>query len=354
MQPLPLPAGIRSRFVEGINGLRVHLLEAGEEGRPLLLPLHGFPELAYSWRKVMVPLAEAGFHVVAPDQRGYGRTTGADTRYEGDLVQYRLVNLARDALALVRAMGREDCLLVGHDFGSIVASYAALVRPDVFRRVCLMSAPFAGVPKAPARNVNDDLAAMGRKHYHWYYSTPEAARDMDAPPEGLEAFIRAYYHMKGGAWPENRPEPLREWSAAELARLPHYYVMPLAASMPEACAPARGIADPWLSDHELAVYAGEYARTGFQGGLNWYRIRTSGRFEADLGLFAGRRIECPACFIAGANDWGIRQAPGALERMATEACADWRGTHLVAGAGHWVQQEAPEAVLAHLLPFLRG
>jgi pimeloyl-ACP methyl ester carboxylesterase len=101
------------------------------------------------------------------------------------------------------------------------------------------------------------------------------------------------------------------------------------------------------------VYAAEYARTGFQGGLNWYAARIGGRFAADAALFHGRRIECPATFIAGARDWGIHQSPGALERMPA-ACADWRGTHLVAGAGHWVQQENPAGVVALLRAFLRG
>src|SRR4029077_11882845 len=131
------------------NGLRMHILEAGFEvpGRPLVLLLHGFPELAYSWRKIIVPLAEAGFHVVAPDQRGYGRTTGWDADYDGDLTSFRLLNLARDVLELVFALGHNTvAAVVGHDFGSPVAAWCALVRPDVFRRVVLMSAPFAGPP----------------------------------------------------------------------------------------------------------------------------------------------------------------------------------------------------------------
>src|SRR5207253_1901632 len=144
-----LPSGVRSRFLDGINGLRVHVLEAGFEstGRPCVVLLHGFPELAYSWRKVMPALAAAGFHVVAPDQRGYGRTTGWDADYDGDLGSFRLLNLARDALGLVSALGKRSvAAVVGHDFGSPVAAWCALVRPDVFRSVVLMSAPFAGPP----------------------------------------------------------------------------------------------------------------------------------------------------------------------------------------------------------------
>ena len=147
-----LPPGVRSRFVDGINGLRMHVLEAGYEGdpRPSVLLLHGFPELAYSWRKVMVPLANAGYHVFAPDQRGYGRTTGWDGSYDGDLASFRRLNIVRDALGLVFALGyRSVEAVVGHDFGSPIAAWCAVTRPDVFRSVVLMSAPFGGTPPLP-------------------------------------------------------------------------------------------------------------------------------------------------------------------------------------------------------------
>src|ERR1700716_2084317 len=149
---IPLPSGIRSRFVDDINGLRMQVLEAGFEtkGRPCMLLLHGFPELAYSWRKVMPALAAAGYHVIAPDQRGYGRTTGWNADYDGDLASFRLPNLVRDALGLVSAFGsRTVDAVIGHYFGSSVAAWCALVRPDVFRSVVMMSAPFAGAPPLP-------------------------------------------------------------------------------------------------------------------------------------------------------------------------------------------------------------
>src|SRR4051812_10840491 len=147
-----IPVGIRSRFVDNNNGITMHILEAGfeEPGRPLVLLMHGYPELAYSWRKVMLPLAEAGYHVIAPDQRGYGRTTGWDGNYDGDLASFRLLNLARDALGLVSALGyRSIAGVVGHDFGSPVAAWCALTRPDVFRSMALMSSPFGGPPALP-------------------------------------------------------------------------------------------------------------------------------------------------------------------------------------------------------------
>src|ERR1700716_4217433 len=215
---VPLPSTIiRSRFVEDINGLRMHVLEAGFETkkRPCVLLLHGFPELAFSWRKVMTALAEAGYHVIAPDQRGYGRTTGWDANYDGDLNSFRLLNLVRDALGLVSAFGYHAVdAMVGHDFGSSVAAWCALVRPDVFRSVALMSAPFAGPPQlpfntadAPAKSKLDDpvqreLAALprARKHYQWYYSTRQANADMHRAPQGAHDFLRAYYHHKSADW----------------------------------------------------------------------------------------------------------------------------------------------------------
>src|SRR6185503_1613660 len=158
LNPLPLPAGIRSRQVAGVNGLDMHVLEAGSDSpdRPALLLLHGFPELAWSWRKVMLPLAEAGYRVIAPDQRGYGRTTGWDGRYDGDLASFRFVNLVRDAMGLVFALGyRSVASVIGHDFGSPVAAWCALIRPDVFRSVVMMSGPFAGTPPMPFDTVGD-------------------------------------------------------------------------------------------------------------------------------------------------------------------------------------------------------
>jgi len=372
---IPLPPGIRSRFVEGINGLRMHVLEAGFEtkGRPCLLLLHGFPELAYSWRKVMPDLAAAGYHVIAPDQRGYGRTTGWDASYDGDLNSFRLLNLVRDALGLVSAFGyRSVDAVIGHDFGSSVAAWCALVRPDVFRSVVLMSAPFAGPPllpfdtsDAPPRAKREDpvhreLAALPRprKHYQWYYSTREANADMHHAPQGVHDFLRAYYHHKSADWKANIPYPLKSWSAGELAKLPTYYVMDLAKNMAETVAeempsPAAIAANPWLPDSELSFYSAEYIRTGFQGGLQWYRCGTSGAFTAELETWSGRSIDVPSCFIAGRQDWGTYQRPGVFEIMQSAACSRMLAAYLIGDAGHWVQQEQPGQVSRLLTAFLR-
>ena len=373
---IPLPSTIRSRFVEGINGLRMHVLEAGYEtpGRPCVLLLHGFPELSFSWRKVMPQLAAAGYHVIAPDQRGYGRTTGWDDNYDGDLASFRLLNLVRDALGLVSAFGyRSVDAVVGHDFGSGVAAWCALVRPDVFRSVALMSAPFAGPPPLPfntadappkpkrADPVHRELAALPRprKHYQWYYSTREANTDMHRASQGVHDFLRAYYHHKSADWNDNKPTALKGWTASELAKLPTYYVMDLAKDMAETVAEempdaAAIAANKWLPDKELSFYSAEYARTGFQGGLQWYRCGTSGAFTSELETFSDRSIDVPSCFISGKQDWGTYQRPGVFEAMQASACTRMIGCHLVDGAGHWVQQEQPEEVSRLLIAFLRA
>jgi pimeloyl-ACP methyl ester carboxylesterase len=247
----------------------------------------------------------------------------------------------------------------------------------VFRSVVLMSAPFGGPPAMPfdtvrradagedirpAAPVDIDaaLAALDppRKHYQAYYATAEADADMRNAPQGLKRFLRAYYHVKSADWPGNRPFPLAGWTAPELAKLPHYYVMPLAETMAEAVArdapsPAAVAACRWLPDRELDVYVEAYRRTGFQGSLNWYRCRFVPAFTAEATLFAGRTIDVPSCFIAGLSDWGTYQRPGDVERMRATVCTRMQDFHLLPGAGHWVQQEQSDAVAALLADFAR-
>jgi pimeloyl-ACP methyl ester carboxylesterase len=369
---------VRSRFVERVNGLRMHLLEAGHDrpgapDAPVVLLLHGFPELAYSWRHQLPALAAAGFHAIVPDLRGYGRTTGWPHGYDVPTSPYRWFSLVRDVLALAMALGhRRVHAVVGHDFGSPLAAWCALLRPDVFPRVVLMSAPFGGVPALPfatdgqpapplPADLHADLAALPRPriHYQRHYGLPGTAAELATPPQGLHAFLRAYYHHKSADWPGNRPHPLPDASAASFALLPTYYVMDLGMSMPATVAPHMPPPEQvatcrWLPDAALAVYAADYGRTGFQGGLNWYRANSDPATQAELQLMSGRTIDVPSLFIAGAADWGIHQRPGAFAAMQAGACSRLQGCHLLPGAGHWVQQEQADAVNRLLLDFLQA
>jgi pimeloyl-ACP methyl ester carboxylesterase len=228
------------------------------------------------------------------------------------------------ALGVVAALGyREVAAVIGHDFGSPVAAWCALTRPDVFRRVALMSAPFAGGPDWPKPGqqssgssampgLDEALAALPRprKHYHAYYATRPANADMMGAAQGLHAFMRAYYHHKSADWAANKPHRLRDWSAEEMAKLPTYYVMDRAETMPETVAhempsAAEVACCAWLTEAEMAVYAAEYGRTGFQGGLNWYR---NGHNQSNVqlcGLPWIRKILCKVFLLILLNQFEL-------------------------------------------------
>jgi pimeloyl-ACP methyl ester carboxylesterase len=372
-----IPPGIRSRQIANVNGLTVHILEAGYEtpGRPAVLLLHGFPELAYSWRKVMPSLAEAGYHVIAPDQRGYGRTIGWDDSYDADSDAFRILNMTRDAIGLVYALGyRSVAMVVGHDAGAPVAAWSALIRPDIFRSITIMSSPFEGAPALPFNGapqpkpaLTDDeldreLAKLSppRKYYQNYQRTRGANDDMLHAPQGLHAFFRAYYFYKSADYKGNNPHPLKGRTAEEMAQIPTYYVMEkdkgMAATVAQFMPPADYIANcKWLTEAEVEVYATEYGRTGFTGALQGYRVRRGSdpKSIAEMHTFSGRTIDVPSQFIAGKSDWGVYQTPGAVDKMRNSACTKMAGFHLLDGAGHWVQQEQPEQVSALLVQFLR-
>ena len=335
----------------------------------------------------MVPLArQHGYFVVAPDQRGCGQTTLRRTnnteeekkkmiRFDDDLAPYGLLNLAADVVSLVYALGYTSVAgIIGHDCGSRIASYCALIRPDLFKSIVIMSAPFTGTPslsetdptitvKPKLHLLNDQLAALDppRKHYVMYYSTPEADLDMSShDADGLHAFLRTYFHVKSGDWKPNRNARPLEPSSSSMSTMPHYYIMPLSETMPSCLIPFAPTKDEveqnkWLPEDELAVYVAQYARIGFQGGLNWYRcLSDPGRWAKDTRVFFEKKITIPAMFISGGCDWGVYQFPGAVEAMRTKFFQHMEDEDfvLVEGAGHWVQQENPDEVLQNLLRFL--
>lgn len=397
LPPLPLPSGITQRYVDLTNvptcGLKIHILEAGDPSHPLVLLFHGYPELAYTWRKILLPLASAGkqgYHVVAPDSRGYGRTTGWDTSSyaQTNLSQFTGMQLLLDNIALMRALGHEEAAcVVGHDFGATAASVCTLARPDLFRTgVFLGHVPSGGPPLPPLAAGREEKEGKGGggsvfsrdpdvhtslarreeplEHYQWYNSTPGAAHDWANPPQGMKAFLRGYLHLKSHVWKGNDGVGrLKGWTAEELARMPGYYMIPLRSNIPDVVARDMQGEDISLttekgitSDEELNVYVEEFTRTGFQGMLNWYRSSTDPRnVNAALAVFAGKRYEVPITYIGGSADWGNYQRPGALEALENgEVATEYRGTRIFEGAGHWPQVEIPEVVCREIVKFLDG
>lgn len=369
-----IPRGVRSRLVNNSNGLVMHVLEAGfeEPRRPCVILLHGFPELAYTWRHQLLPLANAGFHVIAPDLRGHGLTAPGPVSFSDSLVPYMVINRITDVLGLVRAVGHESvACVVGHDWGAPTAAWCARVRPDVFRSVVSMSTPFAGapalplgsagrqMPPAPRPGIEEALAALPRprKHYTWYYASAEANENLWHAPQGVHNLLRAMWYFKSADWKGNTPFPLKARSGRELAKLPDYYVMDLHMGMAQTVAehmPSKRYITScrWLTEADLDVYTQQYTRTGFQGGLDSYRILIDPEFSGETKCFSGRTVDVPACFIGGAEDWGVRQVPGAFEDMGT-LCTKSLQVHLVPEAGHWVSEEQPTRVNRLLLHFLQ-
>jgi pimeloyl-ACP methyl ester carboxylesterase len=366
-----VPGGIRSRFIDNNNGVRMHILEAGfeENNRPCVVFLHGFPELGYTWKNQLLPLAQAGFHVIAPDLRGYGRSVTRPVAFEDDLLPYALLNRVNDVVGLVRSLGYERvAAVVGHDWGAPTAAWCGLVQPRIFRSVVVMSTPFGGAPAGTARHgsapitdldINKDLAALPRprKHYLDYLATHGANEDMWHAPQGVHDLLQAQFYFKSANWKGNRPHALKAWTATELAKMPEYYIMDLDKTIAETMAakmPTKEqiAACKWMTDKDLQVYSAEFVRTGFQGGLNSYRVLADSRYDAELYHYSGRTIDVPACFIAGASEWGPYQSPGVFEAMQHGACTRLLGVHLVNGAGHSVVEEQPEKVTNLLIEFL--
>jgi pimeloyl-ACP methyl ester carboxylesterase len=377
---------VTSRFVDtSPHSLVFHILESlpadtdQVKSKPqLILLVHGFPELAYSWRKILPALSAHGYHAVAFDQRGYGRTF---SRQPLEASSFRPLNLIKDAVTLVHALGYTSVTcIVGHDFGAVTASLCALSRPDLFKSLVLMSHPTKGpkqlpystspsygpasTPSPPPPNMEHELSKLPRprKHYKWYYCTEPSNSEMTNPTgQPLHDFLRGYFHLKSADWDGNDPHTLTSWTATEVEKMPRYYVMDYDDNMRQAVErdmvneDAKLVAERsarWLPDHELEVYADEWGRTTFQGGLNWYRLMTRPELYADTEAWSGAKISVPTIFVAGKKDWGTFQEPGAVEAMEQgESVREgmYRGTVLVEGAGHWVNQEQPQRCLDEIL-----
>ena len=321
---------IRHRQIQ-VGDLSMHVAEAGQG--PLVLLCHGFPECWYSWRHQLRALAAAGYRAVAPDMRGYGQT-GTPAPVEA----YSMLHLVGDMTGLVAALGEKRAVIVGHDWGSLVAWNAALLRPDTFHAVVGMSVPF--LPRLPVKPTAMMKAMAGDRFlYILYFQEPgKAEAELDA---------RAREMMRGMLFTVSGDVDLAQFK--KMMELPKTAGFLDGLTQPEKL-PA------WLTEEDFEVYASTFERTGFRGGLNWYR-----NFDRNwelLAAFADRRITVPALFIGGLRDAVVTGPELAGESPAVQMlgsfCDDLRGKVLIEGAGHWNQQEAPDATNAALLDFLAG
>ena len=309
------------------NGINMHIAEAGKG--PLVVLCHGFPESWYSWRHQLGALAEAGYHVVAPDQRGYGQTDAPE-----DNDAYTQFHLVGDVVGLVAALGERQAVIVGHDWGAPVAWNAALWRPDVFRAVAALSVPFSHrAPIAPTAGMK---AVFGDNFFYILYFQQPGVAEHELQHDVRRTLRRLMFGASG-----NAPE--------------RGLVDGIANPPPKTAYFLDQLADPtvlpsWLTEADLDYFTAEFQRRGFRGGLNWYRnIDRSWVLSAP---FQGKKIEQPALFISGDRDL-IRMNPG-YEAQMREAVPNLRDVVLLPDIGHWTQQEAPDAVNRELIAFLRS
>jgi pimeloyl-ACP methyl ester carboxylesterase len=314
-----------------VNGIHLNVLEAGEG--PLVLLLHGFPELAHSWRHQLPALAAAGYQVVAPDLRGYGRSDAPEP-----IDDYTIFHLVGDAVGLVDHYRAERAVVVGHDWGSIVAWGAATIRPQRFRGVVGMSVPF--LPRMPVPPTQMMRAMAGERFvYILYFQEPgRAERELEGD---VRTTLRKVYYTASGSLPPDHPFDLDRPA--------------------EGTGFLTGMVDPeklpaWLPESDLDVYVEAFERTGFRGGLNYYR--NLDRNWSLMGAWTGAKVEIPALFVGGAKDLVVTGPPGGPGNPMLAAMPgfvpDLRGQVMVEGAGHWNQQENPEGTNAALLEFLAG
>jgi pimeloyl-ACP methyl ester carboxylesterase len=322
---------VRHRTVE-TNGIRLHVAEQG--AGPLVVLCHGFPESWYSWRHQLQALAEAGFHAVAPDMRGYGQTDApAETE------KYSLLHLVGDMVGLIDALGEPTAVIAGHDWGAPVAWHAALLRPDRFRAVIGLSVPFR--PRGSVRPTTVMPQTEDALFYQLYFQTPgvaEAELERD-----VRATIRRLLYSGSGDGAHARAGIGDPGAVGMVPRSGGL----LTHTLDPAALPA------WLTEADLDFFAGEFVRTGFRGGLSWYR-NIDRNWEL-LAPFAGARVTVPALYVAGDRDLvvafrGMDQLIPSLSKFIPRL----RRTLMLPGCGHWTQQERPEEVSAAMIDFLGG
>lgn len=302
------------------------ILEAGNG--PLVLLIHGFPELGISWRAQVEAFANAGYHAVAPDMRGYGGTDKPQ-----DVADYSILHLVGDLVALVRALGETQCVVVGHDWGAPVAWHCALLRPDMFRAVAGLSVPFQprrpGGPPTPAMAAIAKRAGLGELYIN-QFQAPDAHVIFEV---NVAAGLRKGFYAYDGATPDARQSTGFIPAGQDF----------LSTVADDAALP------PWMSAEHFQEYVNAFTKGGFKGPIDWYRS-----LDCNWALTAflqDQRISQPALFLVGERD-PVRHYAGQHEAGLKDWAPDLRGSHVLSGAGHWLQQERPSEVNALLLAFL--
>ena len=307
------------------NTIHMRYAEAGSA--PLVLLCHGWPESWYSWRHQLQAVSAAGFRAVAPDMRGYGGTQSPEP-----IDQYTLFHLVGDMAELVKVLGETKAVIVGHDWGAPVAWHAALWRPDLFTAVSAMSVPYA--PPGYV-DILSALEKLGIDNFHLQHFQKPGVAEAELQQD-IRGALRKLYYTAGGEMLEKDKGFGRLTGGTLLANTVDPETLPA-----------------WLSDADLDYYAGEFARAGFRGGLNWYRnLRRNWELS---GPWRGQPIRQPSQFIAGSRD-GVLRFPAAKSQLDAypKTLPGLRGSHILEGAGHWVQQERAADVNRLLIEFLKG
>jgi pimeloyl-ACP methyl ester carboxylesterase len=315
------------------NGIQMHVAEQGSG--PLVLMCHGFPESWYSWRHQLKALSEAGYHAVAPDMRGYGQTDRPEA-----IDQYTLLHLVGDMVGVLDALGAQTAVIAGHDWGAPVAWHCALLRPDRFRAVVGLSVPYRG--RGPLRPTTAMPQTDTALFYQLYFQTPGVAEaELERDPKStirrmLYAASGDAQHGTGGAWEAGSTVGMVDRKSGLLGGMANSRELPV-----------------WLTAADLDFYASEFARTGFRGGLNWYR-NIDRNWEL-LAPYSGAKVTVPALYVAGDRDLVVK-FPGAEQILANLAntVPQLRKQIMLSGCGHWTQQERATDVNAAMVEFLKS
>ena len=315
---------LQHKFVT-TNGIRMHYVEQG--AGPLVVLCHGWPESWYSYRHQIPALAAAGFRAVAPDQRGFGQTDKPEP-----IEAYNILNLVGDIVGLVNSLEVDSAAVVGHDWGAPVAWHCALLRPDIFHAIALLSVPY--LPRGATNPAQVMQAIAGEENfYQLYFQEPGRAEgELEADPRRSMAML--LYSLSGDAPPDE------QWKF----RFPKSMKFIDTGVVPKQL-------PPWLSEADLDFFAGEFKRAGFRGGLNWYR-NTERNWELTPFL-DGAKLRQPALFVAGSEDCVGKMLPGRFQ-MAGAFTPNLKKQVIIPGAGHWTQEERPAEVNQLLIEFLRS